>query len=101
MSASRQGQSVTHPFSPVPPSVLFFFFFEKKFIYLFGCVRSQLWHMGSSVVALEIQFPESSVPKESTCNAGDPVSIPGLGRSAEEGIGYPLQFSWASLWLTW
>ena len=40
---------------------------------------------------------DSTVGKESTCNAGDPGSIPGLGRSAEEGIGYPLQYSWASL----
>ena len=39
----------------------------------------------------------SSVGKESTCNAGDPGLIPGLGRSAGEGIGYPLQYSWASL----
>ena len=42
-------------------------------------------------------FPGSSVGKESACNAGDPGSIPGLGRSAGEGIGYPLQYSWASL----
>ena len=42
-------------------------------------------------------FPHSSVGKESTCNAGDPGSIPGLGRSSGEGIGYPLQQSWASL----
>ena len=42
-------------------------------------------------------FPHSSVGKESTCNAGDPGSIPGWGRSAEEGTGYPLQYSWASL----
>ena len=42
-------------------------------------------------------FPGSSVGKESTCNAGDPGSIPGLGRSTGEGIGYPLQYSWASL----
>ena len=42
-------------------------------------------------------FPHSSVGKESTCNAGDPGSIPGLGRSTGEGIGYPLQYSWASL----
>ena len=34
-------------------------------------------------------FPDSSVDKESTCNAEDPGSIPGLGRSAGEGIGYP------------
>ena len=42
-------------------------------------------------------FPDSSGGKESTCNAGDPSSIPGLGRSAGEGIGYPLQYSCASL----
>ena len=42
-------------------------------------------------------FPDSSVGKESTCNAGDPSLIPGLGRSTGEGIGYPLQYSWASL----
>ena len=42
-------------------------------------------------------FPDTSFGKESTCNAGDLGSIPGLGRSAGEGIGYPLQYSWASL----
>ena len=42
-------------------------------------------------------FPDSSVGKESACNAGDPGSISGSGRSAGEGIGYPLQYSWASL----
>ena len=42
-------------------------------------------------------FPDSSVGKESASNAGDPGSIPGSGRSAGEGIGYPLQYSWASL----
>ena len=42
-------------------------------------------------------FPHSSVGKESACNAGDPCSIPGLGRSAGKGIDYPLQYSWASL----
>ena len=41
-------------------------------------------------------FPGILAGKESTCNAGDPSSIPGLGRSPEEGIGYPLQY-WASL----
>ena len=35
-------------------------------------------------------FPDSSVGKESTCNAGDPGLVPGSGRSAGEGIGYPL-----------
>ena len=42
-------------------------------------------------------FHDSSVGKEYTCNAGDPSSIPGLGRSPGEGIGYPLQYSWDSL----
>ena len=42
-------------------------------------------------------FLDSSVGKESICNAGDPSSIPGSGRSAGEGIDYPLQYSWASL----
>ena len=42
-------------------------------------------------------FPDSSVGKEPTCNAGDPGLIPGLGGSAGEGIGYPLQYSWVSL----
>ena len=42
-------------------------------------------------------FPDSSVDKESPCNAGDPGLIPGLESSAGEGIGYPLQYSWASL----
>ena len=41
-------------------------------------------------------FPDISVGKESACIAGDPGSIPRLGRSAGEGIGYPLQYSWAS-----
>ena len=35
----------------------------------------------------------SSVGKESTCNAGDHGSIPGLGRSTGEGKGYPIQYS--------
>ena len=39
----------------------------------------------------------SSAGKESTCNVGDPRSIPGMGRSPGEGIGYPLQYSWAAL----
>ena len=57
-------------------------------------------------------FHDSSVGKESICNAGDPSSIPGLGRSAGKGISYPLQYFRASLvaqlvknvpavWKTW
>ena len=38
-------------------------------------------------------FSDSSVGKESACNAGDLGSVPGLGRSPGEGKGYPLQYS--------
>ena len=41
--------------------------------------------------------PRPQTGKESACNAGDPSSIPGSGRSAGEGIGYPPQYSWDSL----
>ena len=41
-------------------------------------------------------FPGSSAGKESSFKAGDPVSVPGSGRSPGKGVGYPLQ-SWASL----
>ena len=57
-------------------------------------------------------FPGSSAGKESACNAGDPGLIPELGRFLGEGIGYPLQYSWAllmaqtvknppAMWETW
>ena len=42
-------------------------------------------------------FPGSSIDKEPACNTGDPGSIPALGRSAGEGVGYLLQYFWASL----
>ena len=48
-------------------------------------------------VTFTLGFLGSSTGKESTCNAGDSGSIPRSGRSPGEGIGYPLQYSWASL----
>ena len=42
-------------------------------------------------------FPGNSAGKEATCSAGDPGSIPGMGRSPGEGIGYSLQYYWATL----
>ena len=51
------------------------------------CPSSALWSWASLV----------AVSKEPTCNAGDPGLIPRSGRSSGEGIGYPLQYSWASL----
>ena len=47
-----------------------------------------VWNLG---------FPSSSAGKESACHEGDPGSIPESGRSTGEGIGYPLQYSWAFL----
>ena len=57
-------------------------------------------------------FPDSSIGEESTCNAGDPGLISGLGRSAGKGVSNPLQYSWGSfvaqlvknppaMWETW
>jgi len=46
-------------------------------------------------------FPGSSAGKESTCNTGDPSSVPGLGRSSGERIGYPLQYCGLPWWLSW
>ena len=80
----------------------------------FTCKETWVWSQGwedplemgmvthSSILAWRIPwifqgFHDSSVGKESTCNAGDPSSTPWLGWSAGEGIGYPLQYSWASL----
>ena len=60
-------------------------------------------HLNPDILECELKWAlrsvcsQSSVGKESACNAGDPGSIPGSGRSAGEGIGHPLQYSWASL----
>ena len=73
-----------HVFCNPPP-------FPSGDITIFECESlnfQETYHLG---------FPGSSAGKESACNAGDPGSIPGLGRSSEKGIGYPLQSSWASL----
>ena len=53
--------------------------------------------MKGFILLLDEGFPGNSAGKESACNAGDPGLIPGLGRCPGEGIGYPLQHSWASL----
>ena len=56
------------------------------------------WHDNYfRLIIFKKDFPDSSVGKESACNAGDPGLIPGLGRSTGEGKGYPLQYFGASL----
>ena len=77
--------------------------YEQEYIYI--CIYTYIYiymHVCMCVcvcvcVCVCIGFPGSSAGKESTCNAGDPSSIHGLGSSPGEGIGYPLQYSWASL----
>ena len=60
-----------------------------------GKVRKRFPHV--RVVGESRDFPGSSAGKESACHAGDPSSIPGSGISPGERIGYPFQYSWASL----
>ena len=58
-----------------------------------------LWHIQANdmlapgIYIFLLTFPYGSSGKESTCNAEDLGSIPGLGRSPGEGKGYPLQYS--------
>ena len=56
------------------------------------CLSPFLGHMG-----VHMSFRDSSAGKESSCNAGDPLSVPGWGRSTGEEIGYQPQYSWSSL----
>ena len=58
-----------------------------------GVLQAGLWEL----ILFQANVPDSSVDKESACNAGNPSLIPRLGRSAGEGIVYLLQYSWASL----
>ena len=52
---------------------------------------------GDILWASLVGLPGSSAGKESTCKAGYPGMIPGWRRYPGEGIGYPFQYSWASL----
>ena len=69
---------------------VFFCYLVVRVLYRFW-IFTPYW-----IYDLEIFFPDSPVGKESSCNAGNPGSISGSGRSSGEGIGYPLQCSWAS-----
>ena len=70
------------------------------------------WRRDRLPIPVFLGFPCDSAGKESPGNAGDPNSIPGSGRSAGEGIGYPFQYFGASfvaqlvknlpaMWETW
>ena len=55
------------------------------------------WRRDRLPTPVFLGFPCGSPGKESACNVEDLGLIPGLGRSPGEGVGYPLQYSWASL----
>ena len=94
---------------------IFFFFPKKSFlltviegvqwqrtvvlmhIFLTTHDTENLFVCSLAILIQKIGFPDSSVGKESACNAGDPGLIPGSRRYATEGIDTPLQHSWASL----
>ena len=61
------------------------------------CIKKGFYFIGLGLLYYAENRRNSSADKESACKAGDPGSIPESGRSAREGIGYPLQCSWASL----
>ena len=75
--------------------------FNRARICNFICNFKLKHNLFSPLFSRYMGFPCGSDGKESTCNAGDLGSIPGLGRSPGEGIGYPLQYSWASLATQW
>ena len=78
----------------LPQSMLFFRGNQHLSGNEFGLLRISTLHGNKESSSKEnLGFPDSSVGKESPCNAGDPSSIPGSGRSTGEGIGYPLQHS--------
>ena len=64
---------------------------------MFICKNTLIFTHYFNICALFMRcqgFPDSSAGKESACSGGYPGSIPGSEKSAEEGIGYPLQYSW-------
>ena len=69
---------------------------QRRLEFLEGIVwrkQKHLYLILKVVFLISLSYSDSSAGKESTCNAGDPGSIPGLGRSPGEGISYPLQYS--------
>ena len=69
----------------------------KTFILPVGSNIWQKMYLKLSIIVSSYCFAHSSTGEESSCNAGDICSIPGLGRSPGERIGYPLQYSCTSL----
>ena len=78
--------------------LVLFYFFLDVLKHRFICMCTCMCYMPKKIWGWSVRcFTDSSVGKESTCNAGDPSSIPGSGRSAGDRIGYPLQCFWSSV----
>ena len=71
------------------PEKLSFIFLDYMNLHIYGCVYTKGWHMYLFVLYTHASMYLWANIKSSL--------IPGLGRSTGEGIGYPLQYSWASL----
>ena len=78
----------------LPPPVSWLFTHLLRGLWAHQCHRAS-WL--KALLRSQTGFSGGLAGKESTGSAGDPSSIPGLGRSPGEGIGYPFQYSWASL----
>ena len=68
-------------------------FLTYYFTMIFLSTQNSLVRFQFGVNGVNRDFPGGSDSKESACNAEDPDSVPGLGRSPGEGNGYPLQYS--------
>ena len=87
--------SRSHSLSPIPGEETAGESFRKKSSPHWKLVLDSSFSLGvAGRVGVMQCLPCCSAPgKESACNVGAPVSIPGLGRSPGEGKGYPLQYS--------
>ena len=71
------------------------------YIYIFINIYIYIWREKEKGLTMSfVSFPGSSAGKESACNAGDPGSIPGSGRSSGEGIGYHSSIPGLPSWLS-
>ena len=73
------------------------FFVSVNHIQQLSVTYNKYDSVNCQLVPYSLGFPGRSAGKKSACNAGDPRSVPGSERYPGEGIGYPLQYSWASL----
>ena len=78
---------------PTAPMTFFFKWLLTPILLFDSWVGKNRWRRDRLPTPVFLGFPGGSAGKESACNVGDLGSIPGLGRSPEEGKGYPLQYS--------